>query len=112
MTATFGLQGDALLQDVRNARLSGVVRVIGTSLIVKMVKKGRCRLRHMLEAVAGFLVEHRTGSAERATALTSVGKEPTALERAAAAGSVAKHRFRKREGERWRRLAALLQDSR
>ena len=51
-----------------------VVRVIGASLIVKMVKTGRCRSRHMLEAVAGILVEHRTGSAERATALTSVGE--------------------------------------
>ena len=41
---------------------------------MKVVKTGRCRLRHMLEAVAGILVEHRTGSVERATALTSVGE--------------------------------------
>ena len=84
MTATFGLQGahekgadefDALLEDVHIAGLSGVVRVIGASLIVKIVKSGGCRLRHMLEAVAGILVEHRTGSAEKTTALTSVGEE-------------------------------------
>ena len=37
--------------------------------------QNRGRLRHMLEAVAGILVQHRTGSAEKATALTSVGEE-------------------------------------
>ena len=34
------------------------------------------------------------------------------MERAAVEGSVAKHRTRERERERWRRLAAFLQDSR
>ena len=72
MTVTFGLQGDhekrtnefdALLEDVHNAGLSRVVRVIGASLTKKIVKTGRCRLRHMLEAVAGIVVEHRAGSA-------------------------------------------------
>ena len=52
-----------------------MVRVIGASLIMKIVETGRCRLRHMLEAVGGILVEHRTGCAEKATALTSVGEE-------------------------------------
>ena len=84
MTATFGLQGahekgadecDAPLEDVHNASPSGMVGVIGASLIVKIVKTGRCRLRHMLEAVAGILVELHTGNAEKTTALTSVGEE-------------------------------------
>ena len=66
---------DALLKDVHDAGPSGVVRVIGASLIVKIVKTGRCRLRHMLEAVAGILVEHRTGSADKAMALACVGEE-------------------------------------
>ena len=110
MTAIFGLQGahekgadefDALLEDVHDAGLSGVVGVIGASLIVKIVKTGRCRLRHILEAVAGIW----------SNIVREVQKKAMALTRAAAAGSVAKHRIRKREGERWRRVAALLQDS-
>ena len=66
---------DPLLEDVHNAGLCAVVRVIGASLIVKIVKTRRCRLRHMLEAVAGILVEHRAGSAVKATELTSVGEQ-------------------------------------
>ena len=63
MTATFGLQSahadgadeiDAHLDDVPSAGLNGVDRVIGTSLIVKVVKTRRCRLRHILATVAGF----------------------------------------------------------
>ena len=63
MTTTFGLQGahekgadefDALLEDVHNAGLSRVVRVIGASLVVKIAQTEECRLRHMLEEVGGF----------------------------------------------------------
>ena len=54
MTAIFGLQG---------AHEKGADEF--DALLVKSVKTGRCRLRHMLEAVAGILVEHRTGSAEK-----------------------------------------------
>ena len=117
MTATFGLQSahadgadeiDALLDDVPSAGLNGVDRVIGA----KVVKTRRCRLRHMLATVAGILEEHRTGGAETAMALTNFGEEADDIERAAVAGSVAKHRIRERERERWRRLAAFLQDSR
>ena len=84
MTATFGLQNahvdgadeiDALLGDVPSAGLKGVDRVIGASLIVKVVKTRKCRLRHMLATVAGILKEHRIGGAERAMALTNFGEE-------------------------------------
>ena len=36
------------LENVHNAGLSGVVRVIGACLIVRIVKTGRCRLRKQL----------------------------------------------------------------
>ena len=82
MTAAFGLQGvhaegadefDAF--DVENAGLNGVDRLNGASLIVKVVKTRECRLRRMLATVAGILDEHRTGGAERAMALMSLGEE-------------------------------------
>ena len=50
-------------------------RVIGVSLIVKVVTTKGCRRRHMLATVAGILEEHRTGGAERAMALTNFGEE-------------------------------------
>ena len=118
MTATFGLQGvhekgadefNALLEDVHNAGLSGVVRVIGASLIVKIVET-----REMSVAThagsscldCGRTSYQKCGQKRRHWQV--LGKKPTTLERAAAARSVAKHRFRKREGERWRGQAALL----
>ena len=80
MTVTFDLQSahadgadeiDALLDDVLGVGFNGVNRVIGASLIVKVVKTRGCRPRHMLVTVAGMLEGHRTGSAERAMALTN-----------------------------------------
>ena len=85
MTATFGLQSahadgadeiDALLDDVPSAGLNGVDRVIGASLIVKVVTTRGCRRRYVLATVVGILEEHRrTGGAERAMALTNFGQE-------------------------------------
>ena len=66
---------DALLDDVPSACLNGVDRVIGASLIVKVVKTRGCRLRHILATVAGILKEDRTGGAERAMAPTNFGEE-------------------------------------
>ena len=84
ITATFGLQRahaegadelGVLLEGVRSAGLNVVDRVIGSFLIVEVIKTRGCRLRHMLAAAAGFLDEHHSGGTERAMALRNLGKE-------------------------------------
>ena len=100
MTATFGLKGahaesadefDVLLDDVESAGLNGVNR---------LSPGGR--------QDQGMSVTTHAGSSCRRI----LERKPTTMERAAVAGSVAKLRIRRRERERWRRLAAFLHDSR